>query len=390
MSDIAPLSSDVLPAGIRARMIDNGNGLRMHVLEAGEQKPDGRSILLLHGFPELAYSWRKVMPALSAKGFHVIAPDQRGYGRTTGADTSYDADLAQYRILNLVRDATGLVGALGLRSIEAVVGHDFGSPVAAACALARPDVFRALVMMSAPFAGVPSWPKSATTGTERLSAMTGLSDPGLDVRLAELSPPRKHYQWFYSTRNANADMHGCPQGVHAFLRAYYHMKSADWKANDPRPLGEWTTAALAVLPTYYVMMKDQGMAATVAGNIPSPKDIAACEWLTERELALYAQEYGRTTFQGGLNWYRAVTGGLFAADLKTFMGQQITVPAAFVSGRQDWGNYQKPGDIEAMQTTVCRDFRMFRFIDGAGHWVQQEQPAQVSKALLDFFNRSDA
>jgi len=390
MTTPAPLAAPVLPAGIRARMIDNGNGLVMHVLEAGEQKPGGRTLLLLHGFPELAYSWRKVMPALAAAGYHVIAPDQRGYGRTTGADTRFDTDLAPYRILNLVRDALGLLAAMGLRSVDAVIGHDFGSPVAAACALARPDVFRSLVMMSAPFAGVPAWPKPMMDEPARLSAMTGLADPGLDARLAALAPPRKHYQWFYSTPEANADMHACPQGIHAFLRAYYHMKSADWAANDPKPLGAWSPEALAKLPTYYVMMKHQGMAATVAHEMPSPAAIAACRWLPDDELAVYAAEYQRTTFQGGLNWYRCVTGGLFGADLKTFMGRQITVPATFVSGRQDWGNYQKPGDLEAMQTTACADFRMLRFIDGAGHWVQQEQPEAVSAALLEFLTRTGA
>ncbi|MEZ5843731.1 MAG: alpha/beta hydrolase [Hyphomicrobiaceae bacterium] len=391
MTTLAPLSASLLPSAVRARMVDNGNGLVMHVLEAGERRPGGRTLLLLHGFPELAYSWRKVMPALAAAGYHVIAPDQRGYGRTTGADMRYDTDLAPYRILNLVRDAMGLLAALGLRSVDCVVGHDFGSPVAAACALARPDVFRALVMMSAPFAGIPAWPAPNADGDgERLSAMTGLADPGLDDRLAALDPPRKHYQWFYSTRSADADMHACPQGIHAFLRAYYHMKSADWAANAPRPLGEWSAAALGELPTYYVMMKRDGMAETVAREMPSPETIAACGWLPDHELAVYAEEYGRTTFQGGLNWYRCVTGGLFGADLKTFMGRQITVPAAFVSGRQDWGNYQKPGDLEAMQATACADFRMLRFVDRAGHWVQQEQPEAVTAALLEFLSRTVA
>ena len=98
-------------------------------------------LLLLHGFPELAYSWRKVMPALAEAGYHVIAPDQRGYGRTTGWDTSYDGGLASFRLPNLVRDALGVVHAFGYRSVDAVIGHDFGSSVAAWCALIRPDVF---------------------------------------------------------------------------------------------------------------------------------------------------------------------------------------------------------------------------------------------------------
>src|SRR3979411_743402 len=142
-----------LPPGIRSRFVDDINGLRMHVLEAGFETKGRPCLLLLHGFPELAYSWRKVMPALADGGYHVIAPDQRGYGRTTGWDASYDGDLDAFRILNVVRDALGLVLSLGHRSVACVVGHDFGSPVAAYCALARPDLFRSVVMMSAPFAG---------------------------------------------------------------------------------------------------------------------------------------------------------------------------------------------------------------------------------------------
>jgi pimeloyl-ACP methyl ester carboxylesterase len=125
----------------------------MHLLEAGFEGQDRPCVQLLHGFPELAYSWRKVLLPLAAAGFHVIAPDQRGYGRTTGWDGNYDGDLHAFGMLNLVRDTLGLVSALGYRTVAAVVGHDFGSPVAAWCALIRPDVFRAVVLMSAPFAG---------------------------------------------------------------------------------------------------------------------------------------------------------------------------------------------------------------------------------------------
>ena len=140
MTELPPLESALLPPGIRARFVENVNGLRMHVLEAGFETPGRPCLLLLHGFPELAYSWRKVMGPLAAACFHVVAPDQRGYGRTTGWDGSYDGDVASFRLFNLVREAFGLVAALGYSSVAAVVGHDFGSPVAAWCALLRPDV----------------------------------------------------------------------------------------------------------------------------------------------------------------------------------------------------------------------------------------------------------
>src|SRR5690348_2538607 len=157
MTEISALESAALPPGIRARFVPDINGLRMHVLEAGfEGGADQPCLLLLHGFPELAFSWRKVMVPLAAAGFHVLAPDQRGYGRTTGWDGDYDGDVGSFRLMNLVRDALGLLSALGYRSAAAVIGHDFGSPVAAWCALLRPDIFRSVVLMSAPFAGPPS------------------------------------------------------------------------------------------------------------------------------------------------------------------------------------------------------------------------------------------
>src|ERR1700746_246314 len=149
------LPATPLPSGIRSRYVDGINGLNMHVLEAGFETRSRPCLLLLHGFPELAYSWRKVMGPLAEAGYHVIAPDQRGYGRTTGWDPAYDGDLHSFRLTNLVRDALGLVSAFGYRSVAAVVGHDFGSPAAAGCALIRPEVFRPVVLMSAPFAGPP-------------------------------------------------------------------------------------------------------------------------------------------------------------------------------------------------------------------------------------------
>src|SRR5271168_1536286 len=153
-----PLETATLPPGIRSRFVHGVNGLDIHILEAG-YAPAGRPlVLLLHGFPEIAYSWRKVLPALADAGFHAVAPDQRGYGRTTGWDAKYDGDLGSFRILNAVRDALGLVTALGHREVVLVAGHDFGASVAAWCALVRPDVFRSVALMSAPFAGPPALP----------------------------------------------------------------------------------------------------------------------------------------------------------------------------------------------------------------------------------------
>jgi hypothetical protein len=148
-------------------------------------------------------------------------------------------------------------------------------------------------------------------------------------------------------------MHGCPQGVHAFLRAYFHYKSADWPGNKPFPLTAWTAGELAKLPTYYIMDRDQDMAATVAAEMPSPAQIAAYQWLPETDLRVFSTEYQRTGFQGGLNWYRCRTDGVDTADLQMFSGRTIDVPSLFIAGRSDWGIYQVPGSIDRMQTSVC-------------------------------------
>src|SRR6266851_4129274 len=198
LTEMAPLESSALAAGIRSRFARDINGLDVHMLEAGFEAEGRPLVLLLHGFPELAYSWRKVMLPLAAAGFHVVAPDQRGYGRTTGWDADYDGDLGSFRLLNAVRDALGLVSALGYRRVALVAGHDFGASVAAWCALVRPDVFRSVALMSAPFAGPPALPFNTANAPPRPK----LDDP-VHRELAALPRPRKHYQWYYSTRQAN-------------------------------------------------------------------------------------------------------------------------------------------------------------------------------------------
>ena len=383
---LGPYSADVLPRGIRSRFADNINGLRMHVLEAGAE-PKGRpAVLLIHGFPELAYSWRKVMLPLAAAGYHVIAPDVRGYGRTSGTDVGYDDDLAPFRTLNQVRDMLGLVSAFGYRSVAAVIGHDQGSPLAAWCALARPDVFRSVTMMSAPFGGPPALPFDTIDGP---AAAAAPADPIYD-ELAALTPPRKHYQRYYTTREANDNMWHATQGVHAFLRAYYHMKSADWTQNHPAPLAARTAAEWAKLPRYYVMDLDKGMAETVAAEMPPAAAIAANRWLPDSELRVYSGEYGRTGFQGGLEGYRTGSSGRFTAEQQLFAGRTIDVPSMFIGGKSDWGVYQTPGALERMQKVACTKMVATHLVDGAGHWVQQEQPEAVSTLLIAFLKSAKA
>ena len=379
---IGPYAADLLPPGIRSRLVDNINGLRMHVLEAGYEPRNRPLVLLLHGFPELAYSWRKVMGPLAAAGYHVIAPDVRGYGRTSGTDVRYDDDLAPFRTLNQVRDMLGLVSAFGYRSASAVIGHDQGSPLAAWCALTRPDVFRSVTMMSAPFGGPPALPFNTVDAPPAVAAPAD----AIDDELAALMPPRKHYQRYYTTREANDNMWHATQGIHAFLRAYYHMKSADWTANHPAPLAARTATEWAKLPRYYVMDLDKGMAETVAPEMPSAAAIAANRWLPDAELTVYAAEYGRTGFQGGLEGYRTGSSGRFTAEQQLFAGRTIDVPAMFIGGKSDWGVYQTPGSLERMQNVACTKMTAVHLVDGAGHWVQQEQPAEVCRLLVAFLN----
>lgn len=368
--------AEQLPSGIRSRMLNNGNGLDMHILEAGFEQPGRECVLLLHGFPELAFTWRKVMLPLAAAGYHVVAPDQRGYGLTEGADLRFDGDLSQYHLLNLVRDALGLVFALGHNSVAAVVGHDIGSPVAATCALTRPDVFRSVALMSAPYPGVPTFRFDGRKGAEQAARV--------HQDLAAMTPSRLHYQRYFCTPQANADMLDYDQGLHDFLRAYFHMKSADWPGNTPAPLASASAADLASMPEYYVMQASKTMPETVAPAMPTPEQVNNCAWLPDDELATYTRLFASTGFQGGLQWYRAFASAASQAELLLFAGKTIRVPACFIAGEKDWGIYQSPGAFEAMQSRACTDLRSCDLLPGAGHWVQQEQPKVVVEKLLGF------
>jgi pimeloyl-ACP methyl ester carboxylesterase len=382
-STLPAYGNGTIPAGIRSRQIQNVNGMTVHILEAGYETP-GPAVMLLHGFPELAYSWRKVMPPLAAAGYHVIAPDMRGYGRTTGWDDSYDADPDPFRILNMTRDAIGLVYALGYRSVAMVVGHDAGAPVASWCALIRPDIFRSITIMSSPFEGAPVLPFDTANGAPL--PRPALTDDELDAELAKLDPPRKYYQNYQRTRGANDDMLHAPQGLHAFFRAYYFYKSADYKGNHPHPLKARTAEEMAQIPTYYVMEKDKGMAATVAPFLPSGEYIANCKWLTEAEVDVYATEYARTGFSGALQGYRVRRGSdpRSMAEMQTFSGRTIDVPAQYIAGKSDWGVYQTPGAVDKMRNSACTQMVGVHLLDGAGHWVQQEQPELLSTLLGQF------
>jgi pimeloyl-ACP methyl ester carboxylesterase len=237
-------------------------------------------------------------------------------------------------------------------------------------------------MMSAPFGGAPVLPFN-TANAPPTPASQGVSPEAIYDELAKLTPPRKHYQRYYQTRDANANMWHPPQGLHAFLRAYYHAKSADWKQNTPRPLAARSAAEWAKLPRYYVMDLDKGMAEQVAGEMPTAAQIASNKWLTDEELKVYASEYGRNGFQGGLQSYRVGRVPRLSAELQLFAGRTIDVPSLFLSGKSDWGVYQNAGSLDRMQR-ACTKFEGVELVDGAGHWVQQEQSAKVADRLILF------
>jgi len=132
------------------------------------------------------------------------------------------------------------------------------------------------------------------------------------------------------------------------------------------------------------------MAQTVAPDMPTPAEIAACRWLPEEELAVYSTEYARTGFQGGLQWYRSRTCRLFDAEMQMYSGRTIDVPACFIAGKSDWGPYQKPGDVEKMRSAACTRMQAIHLVDGAGHWVQQEQPGEVTRLLAGFLDTARA
>ncbi len=161
---------------------------------------------------------------------------------------------------------------------------------------------------------------------------------------------------------------GAKQGIHDFLRAYYHVKSADWKGNAPHPLTAFSATELAKMPRYYVMDLDKTMPENVALDMPTPEEIAANQWLTEEELRVCSDEYTRTGFQGGLNSYRLQTDPAYSAELRVYSDRTIDVPSLFISGTSDWGVYQRAGRLEAM-----RDTDLHR---SAGH-----PPAGRSRAL---------
>jgi pimeloyl-ACP methyl ester carboxylesterase len=388
-----------LPPGITSRQINltKHGHLSYHILEAGS--PSDPLIILLHGFPELAFSWRKIMlPLANAGPYHVIAPDQRGFGRTTGWDSRpyVEVDLHNFSTTMYVRDVLALVSALGYSKVRCLVGHDAGAVTAAACAVIRPDVFESVALLSHPFNGMPKLPFNVADSKGSLSVSPPAGGANINAKLAAFD--RKHYKWYYSTHDANADMAGpvTAGGLRGFLRGYFHVKSASWSKNNPHPLGdgknkgEWPIEEVVKMPWYYIMPLKVTMPQAIESLMKGESTESSKKWLTNEDLEVYVSEYARTTFEGGLNWYRVQTDDAgksprLTHELDVFAGLPIKIPCAFIGGDKDWGTYQQPGAIERMSTdkSVCADFRFLRMVQGAGHWIPQEKPDEVVKGILE-------
>jgi pimeloyl-ACP methyl ester carboxylesterase len=303
----------------------NANGINVHIAEAG----DGPLVLLLHGFPELWYSWRHQLPALAAAGYHAVAPDLRGYGRTDAP-----GKVEAYSMLNMTADAVGVLDALGEKT-AVIVGHDWGSPIAWHCALLYPDRFPAVVALSVPYLPRPPVPplqllKQMFAG--RFFYILYFQEPG--VAEAELE----------------AD-------VRRTLRLVLYGASGD----APAGLG----------------LSHKATDAGFLGGMPEPGELPP--WLTQENLDYLVAEFTRTGFRGGLNRYRNMDRDW--KELPHLAGARVQQPALFIAGDRD--TVRGFTSIEAMQANVP-NLRGVVTLPGCGHWTQQERPEEVSTQLVSF------
>lgn len=240
-----------------------------------------------------------------------------------------------------------------------------------------------VVMMSAPFGGAPTVPFDTT------SYQQDLKTPNIHEALKELSEPRKYYQKYFTTAEAASDMNYPKTSLGQFLRGYFHLKSADWDVNDPKPLAALNASELSKLPYYYVMPLNltirEAVQLSMADEDPGRIAARSSRWLDDEDLTVYVNEFNRTGFQGALNWYRVVDSPMVMQDLELFSGKKIDIPAVFISGEKDWGTYQMPGALDKL-SSICKNFKGVKLIPGAGHWVQQEQPEKLAEIIGQFLH----
>jgi pimeloyl-ACP methyl ester carboxylesterase len=310
------------------RLVTVGD-VRLHVVEHG----NGPMVLLVHGFPETAFSWRRQMPALAAAGYRAVALDVRGYGRS-----SKPADVADYRMVELVADNVGLVRALGASS-AAIVGHDWGSPIAANSALLAPDVFTAVALLSIPYT-----PRGGPPPTEVFAGLGGDAE----------------FYVSYFQRVGRAEREIEPD-VRGWLRGFYSTLSADTMPE------QGSDAAFFIPPDG--TMREQ----FVDGPLPA--------WLSKDDLDTYAGEFERTGLTGGLNRYRNVDRDW--ADLAPHDGAAINQPSLFIGGVRDTSTDWNRHAIDAFSITMP-GLSGNHLLSGCGHWVQQEQAQKVNEILIDW------
>jgi len=306
------------------------NGIKMHIAEDG----DGPLVVFCHGFPELWYSWRHQLKALAEAEYHVVAPDQRGYGQTDRPEAIED-----YNILQLSGDIIGLVDALG-ETGAVIVGHDWGSPVAWNCALLRPDIFRAVVLMSVPYIR-RSW--TDIRPTEAMKRMAG----------------EKQFYQLYFQKPGKAE-HELEADVRRTMLIWLYSASG-----DAPPDKRWRFLF--------------GKSETLLDIGAVPETLPA--WLTEADLDFYVEEFKRTGFRGGLNWYRNLDR---LWELTPFLsGAKIRQPSLFVAGEVDGVITMYRQAFDSLEETMP-SLRKKILVPGAGHWIQQERPNEVNDLLIEF------
>jgi len=315
---------------IQHRFIET-NGIRMHVAEAGV----GPLVLLCHGFPESWYSWRHQLQALADAGFHVVAPDMRGYGQTDAPQA-----VEKYTLLHLVGDVVGLVDALGEKQ-AVIAGHDWGAPVAWHAALLRPDIFRGVVGLS-----VPHRPRSPVPPT---TVMPKTNDAVF-------------YQLYFQAPGvAEAEFGRDPRRtIHSML----------FGASGDAPPRE-ANAPVGMVP--------------VGGGFlrTAPERLPLTDWLTQADIDFYAAEFARTGFRGGLNWYRNIDRNWEL--LAGYRGAKVMVPALYMAGDRDLV-VAFPGmdQLIANLNAFIPQLRERVMLPGCGHWTQQERANEVSTAMIHF------
>ncbi|MFD5118082.1 alpha/beta fold hydrolase [Streptomyces sp. NPDC058385] len=310
------------------RLVDGPAG-RIHLVEQGT----GPLVLLVHGFPETSYSWRRQLPALAAAGYRAVALDVRGYGRS-----SKPADPAAYGMLDLVDDNVALVHALGERS-AALVGHDWGATIAADSALLRPDVFRAVALLSVPYT-----PPGGPRPSDVFAGMGG------DEEL--------YVSYFQEPGRAEAEIE---PDVRGWLAGIFAALSAD------------TMPAPGAPDPHFVPRGGKMRDRFPAGRLPA--------WLDEAELDVYAEEFERTGLTGALNRYRNMDRDW--ADLAAHAGAPVTQPSLFIGGALDASTTWLSDAVAAYPTTLP-GLRSSHLLDGCGHWIQQERGDDVNRILLDW------